>query len=109
MHLSEFDQIINLLKEIVDLTIAIFSKGSGRQLLLSRSSIRLVIISLVIASPIAWLCMHRWLQNFAYRIDISWWIFALASIIALIIAFATVSFQAIKVALANPVKSLSME
>ena len=78
-------------------------------LLLSKNFVLLVVISLVIASPVAWFFMHNWLQNFAYRIDISWWIFALATLVALIIAFATVSFQAIKAALLNPVKSLRSE
>lgn len=81
----------------------------GIVLLLSKNFVGLVILSLVIASPVAWFFMHQWLQNFAYRVDISWWIFALAAFIALMIAFVTVSFQAIKAALTNPVKSLRTE
>jgi len=81
----------------------------GIVVLLSKNFIQLVIISLLIASPVAWFCMNTWLQNFAYRISISWWIFALAAIIAITIAVATISLQAIKAALSNPVKSLRAE
>jgi len=77
--------------------------------LLSKDFIKLVIIAFVIASPIAWWIMHNWLQNFAYRINISWWIFFTAGILAVIIALATISFQAIRAAIANPVKSLRTE
>ncbi len=77
--------------------------------LLSKDFLKLVCIAFVIAVPIAWYAMNRWLQDFAYRIDIAWWVFALAGIIALLIALVTVSFQAIKAALANPVKSLRSE
>jgi putative ABC transport system permease protein len=77
--------------------------------LLSTDFLKLILIALVVASPIAWYFMHEWLQDFAYRVNISWWIFALAGLIALIIAFATISFQAIKAALANPVRNLRTE
>jgi len=77
--------------------------------LLSKDFIRLVIIAFVIASPVAWFVMNNWLQNFAYRINISWWFFALAGMLAVIVAFFTISFQAIKAAIANPVKSLRTE
>ena len=77
--------------------------------LLSKDFIKLVLVSILIASPIAWLVMDKWLQGFAYRTTISWWIFASAALIALLIALVTVSFQAIKAALANPVKSLRSE
>jgi putative ABC transport system permease protein len=77
--------------------------------LLSKDFIKLVFIAFVIALPVAWYAMNQWLQDFAYRIDISWWIFALAGILALLIALLTVSFQAIRAALANPVKSLRTE
>ncbi|MBJ7879848.1 ABC transporter permease [Gelidibacter salicanalis] len=77
--------------------------------LLSKEFIILVGIAFLIASPIAWYGMHKWLQDFAYRIDIEWWVFALAGVSALGIALVTVSFQAIKAALANPVKSLRTE
>jgi len=77
--------------------------------MLSRDFLVLVVISIVIASPIAWWAMNNWLQAFAYRMQIQWWIFALAGIIAILIAFVTISFQSIKAALANPVKSLRSE
>jgi hypothetical protein len=77
--------------------------------MLSRDFIILVVIALFIAAPVAWYFMDQWLQSFAYRVDISWWIFALAGIATLCIALATVSMQAIKAALANPVKSLRAE
>ncbi len=81
----------------------------GVVMLLSKDFIKLVIISLVIASPIAYYFMQRWLQDFAYRISIGWPVFAIAAIAAVSIAFITVSFQAIKAAIANPVKSLRTE
>ena len=77
--------------------------------LLSKDFLQLVIISFVIATPIAWYAMDKWLQAFAYRVPISWWMFALAGLMALFIALFTVSSQAIKAALANPVKSLKTE
>jgi putative ABC transport system permease protein len=77
--------------------------------LLSADFLKLVAIASVIAIPFAWWAMHRWLQDFAFRIDLSWWIFPLAAILALAIALATVSFQAVKAALMNPVKSLRTE
>ena len=77
--------------------------------LLSKDFIKLVIIAFVIASPVAWWIMHKWLQDFAYRINISWWIFLGAGLLAIIIALGTISFQAIKAAIANPVKSLRTE
>jgi putative ABC transport system permease protein len=77
--------------------------------LLSKDFILLVILGIVIACPIAYYFMHKWLQDFAYRIDIEWWIFALAGMVAIVIALLTVSYQSIKAALANPVKSLRTE
>ncbi|HEX5153777.1 MAG TPA: ABC transporter permease [Parafilimonas sp.] len=77
--------------------------------LLSEDFIKLVIIAFVIAVPVAYWIMHHWLQDYAYRINISWWIFLLAGIFAIAIALATISFQAIKAAVANPVKSLRTE
>jgi putative ABC transport system permease protein len=77
--------------------------------LLSRDFAMLVIISFFIASPIAWYYMNRWLQDYSYRINIGWNIFLIAGILAIVIALITVSFQAIKAALANPVKSLRTE
>ena len=78
-------------------------------LLLSKDFIKLVVIAFLIASPLAWLLMHRWLQDFAYRISINWWVFLLAGVLAIVIALGTISFQAIKAALMNPVKSLRSE
>jgi putative ABC transport system permease protein len=82
---------------------------SGIVKMLSFDFIKLVLIAIVIASPIAWYAMHTWLQDFSYRISIEWWVFVLAGMLAVVIAFATVSFQAIKAALANPIKSLRTE
>ncbi|MDB5229867.1 MAG: hypothetical protein JWN76_672 [Chitinophagaceae bacterium] len=78
-------------------------------LLLSKDFILLVLVALIIASPLAWYFMNKWLNNFAYRINISVWVFVLAGAFAMVIAFMTISFQAIKAALANPVKSLRTE
>lgn len=78
-------------------------------LLLSSHFIRLVLLANIIAWPVAFYIMNKWLQNFAYRINIDWWIFAIAGGLSIIIAFATVSFQSIKAATANPVKSLRSE
>jgi len=77
--------------------------------MLSADFIKLVGISVVIAFPLAWWAMTKWLQGFAYRTDISWWVFAAAAFMAVIITFATVSFRAVKAALVNPVKSLKTE
>lgn len=77
--------------------------------LLSKDFLKLVLIAFVLASPLAWWVMHTWLQDFAYRVDISWWVFALAGVLALLIAMITVSFQAIKAAISNPIKSLRTE
>ena len=77
--------------------------------MLSFEFIRLVVISIIIASPIAWWMMNLWLQDFAYRIDIKWWMFAIAGILAIVIALLTVSSQAIRAALVNPVHSLKDE
>lgn len=82
---------------------------SGIVQLLSKDFIKLVIVSFIIATPVAWWAMSKWLEAFAYRINISWWMFALAGFIAALIALLTVSFQAIKAAIANPVKSLRTE
>jgi len=77
--------------------------------MLSKDFVKLVIISITIFSPLAWYVMHLWLQDFAYRINIQWWIIAAAGLTAIVIAVVTVSFQSIKAALANPVKSLKNE
>jgi putative ABC transport system permease protein len=78
-------------------------------MLLSRDFIRLVVIAFLIASPLAWIIMHNWLQDFVYRIQINWWIFLMAGLLAVLIALVTISFQAIRAAVANPVKNLRTE
>jgi len=82
---------------------------SGITAMLSKDFVKLVFISIIIATPIAWWAMTKWLQDFAYRISISWWMFVVAGFIAVMIALITVSFQSIKSAVANPVKSLRTE
>lgn len=77
--------------------------------LLSKDFLKLVVIAVIIASPLAWYVMNKWLQNFAYQTSIGWQVFALTTFIAVFISFATISFQAVKAALANPVKSLRTE
>ena len=77
--------------------------------LLSKDFMQLVAISCIVAFPVAWFVMHNWLQHYKYRIDISWWIFVTAGISALLIALITISFQSIKAAISNPVKSLRTE
>lgn len=78
-------------------------------LVLSKDTFKLVLIAIAIASPVAWFVMDQWLHGFAFRIGISWWIFVLAGAIALFIAFCTISYQSIKAAFVNPVKSLKNE
>jgi putative ABC transport system permease protein len=77
--------------------------------MLSKDFLKLVLIAAIIAFPVAWWAMHKWLQDFAYRIDISWWVFAVAAIAAIVVALFTISFKAIKAALTNPVKNLRTE
>ncbi len=77
--------------------------------MLSKDFLKYVLIAALIALPLSWFSVHKWLQDYAYRINISWWIFAVAVLVAMLIAFATISFQAIKAAIANPVKSLRTE
>ncbi|HEY2347653.1 MAG TPA: ABC transporter permease [Puia sp.] len=82
---------------------------SGIVGLLSKDFLKLIVIALLLAIPVAWFVLNKWLENFAYRINIKWWVFLVAAFIALSIAIFTVSSQAIKAALANPVKSLRSE
>ena len=82
---------------------------TGITAMLSRDFVKLVLIAILIASPIAWWTMNKWLQDFSYRMEIQWWVFALAGIAALTIAIITVSTQAIKAANTNPVKTLRDE
>jgi putative ABC transport system permease protein len=77
--------------------------------LLSKDFLKLVLIANGIAFPIAWWAANQWLQEYAYHIEVKWWVFGLAGASAIVIALLTVSFQAIKAAIANPVKSLRME
>ncbi len=81
----------------------------GLTALLSGNFLRLVLVSILLATPVSWWLMHRWLQDFAYRIDISWWVFPVAGLLTALVALATVSLQAVKAALANPVNSLKRE
>jgi putative ABC transport system permease protein len=74
--------------------------------MLSRDIVRLVLLATLIASPLAWLGMHQWLEGFAYRAPLSWWIFLSAGAGAVLFALLTISLQTIKAAMANPVKSL---
>ena len=77
--------------------------------MISKDFLKLVLIASVIAFPVAWWAMNKWLQDFAYRVNISWWVFALAACIAMLIALITIGFQSIKAAVANPVRSLRTE
>lgn len=77
--------------------------------MLSKDFVKLILVAAVIAFPMAWIAMNKWLQDFVYRIDIGWWVFAAAAVVALVIAFITISSQAVKAAIANPVKSLRTE
>jgi putative ABC transport system permease protein len=77
--------------------------------MLSVDFIKLVVISALISFPLSWWAMSKWLANFAYRINISWWVFVAAAVVAIVIAMATTSYQAIRAALMNPVKSLRTE
>ncbi|MGC4035901.1 MAG: ABC transporter permease [Chitinophagaceae bacterium] len=85
------------------------SSISGIVLLLTKDLVKLILIAFVVATPLAWFAMNKWLEDFAYRINIVWWIFGIAGVIALLIAFVTVSIKAVKAATANPVKSLRTE
>ncbi|WP_421796828.1 ABC transporter permease [Haliscomenobacter sp.] len=77
--------------------------------LLAKDFLKLVLIAIVLATPVSWYLMDRWLADFAYRIQLQWWMFVLAGLLAVVIAFLTISFQSVKAALMNPVKSLRSE
>jgi putative ABC transport system permease protein len=77
--------------------------------MLSRDFLKLVLLSALLAFPLAWFAMHSWLQGFAYRVALSWWVFVLAAAISLLITLLTISFQAFKAAIANPVTTLRSE
>jgi len=76
---------------------------------LSKEFILLVLIAMLIAAPLSYLAMTKWMENYQYKTDISWWVFALSALIAITITLITISFQTVKAALANPVKSLRSE
>ena len=77
--------------------------------LISKDFLSLVVIAVLIATPVAWLAMNKWLQSFAYRIEIHWWMFVLVAVVALLIAIVTISFNTVRAARQNPVKSLRTE
>ena len=78
-------------------------------LLLSKDFVKLVLIAIILAVPVGYFFMHKWLEEFAYKINISWWVFVIAGTAAIFITFITVSFQTIRAAIANPAKSLKTE
>ena len=77
--------------------------------MLNKDFVKLVLIALVIACPVAWYAMHKWLEDFAYKVELSWWIFALAGVLAIGIAILTISWQSRRAASRNPVESLKHE
>ena len=77
--------------------------------MMSREFVKLVLLAFVIASPLAWYAMNQWLEEFPYRASITWWIFGMAAMVAIVIALLTVGVQAIRAAIANPVKNLRTE
>jgi putative ABC transport system permease protein len=77
--------------------------------ILNKSFVRWIVLAFIIATPIAWLTMHKWLENFAYRAELSWWIFVLAGLMALAIALLTVSWLSWRAATRNPVEALRYE
>jgi len=77
--------------------------------MLSQDFLKLILIAAVITFPIAWWAMQKWLSDFAYRVNIGWWVFVVAAMAAILIALIAISFHSIKAAIANPVKSLRTE
>ncbi len=77
--------------------------------MLSKDFLKLVLIAVFFAFPLAWWAMNSWLQDFSYRINITWWVFVIAALLAILVALLTISFQAVKAATANPVKNLRNE
>jgi len=82
---------------------------AGISALLSKDFLKLVLVSFVVAAPLAWWAMSKWLADYQYRVNIQWWVFAMAGSLSVVIALVTVSYQAIKAAVANPAKSLRTE
>jgi putative ABC transport system permease protein len=82
---------------------------SSITVMLVKDFLKLVMLSLLVAFPVAWLAMNKWLEGFAYKIDLEWWMFAVAGLATVLIAWLTVSWQSIRAALANPVQSLRTE
>jgi putative ABC transport system permease protein len=101
--------VIRLRTKEIGIRKALGASIPGLVALLSKDFLKLVLIAILIASPIAWYVMNQWLKDFAYKIDIEWWMFAVAGLLAIGIAVLTVSFQSIKAALMNPIKSLRSE
>lgn len=101
----------NVLQRTKEIGIRKVLGASGRSILilLSKDFVKLIVVALLLAIPAGWYVMHSWLQDFAYRIDISWWVFAIAGAIALLIAIVTISLQALRAVTENPVKSLRTE
>jgi putative ABC transport system permease protein len=101
----------NVLQRTKEIGIRKVLGASGRSILvlLSKDFVKLIVIALLLAIPAGWYVMHEWLQDFAYRIDISWWVFAIAGALALLIAIVTISLQALKAVTDSPVKSLRTE
>jgi len=82
---------------------------TGIVLLIAKDFLKLTLVAVIIATPLAWYFMQKWLQDFAYHIQMQWWVFIIAGALSVLIAFITVSVQSVKAALANPVKSLRSE
>jgi ABC-type antimicrobial peptide transport system permease subunit len=82
---------------------------AGITTLLSKDFLKLVLVSFVIAAPVAWWAMNAWLKDYSYRVDIQWWVFVMAGLLSVLIALFTISYQAIRAAVANPAKSLRTE
>jgi putative ABC transport system permease protein len=91
------------IRKVLGASVAVITR------LLSTDFLKLVALAFVIATPVAWWCMYRWLETFAFRISLHWWMFGFAGLVALLVALATVSFHAIRAAVANPIKSLRTE
>ncbi len=85
------------------------ASGASITYLFSKEFVVLITIAFAVAAPVSWYFMHQWIENFAYRIELSWWLFAVGGIVSIIVALISVSFQAMKAALANPVRSLRVE